>query len=124
MEPEGEVIELLNDYKLVANIGEEHGVKKTHRYIVYALSEEIIDPNTNTSLGQIEYEKAIVKPTNIMPEMSVMESAEKTQSPLQNQMTAFTGSKKKLAYDVNFEHGDDEVKRGDAIKFHKEIKTD
>lgn len=121
MKLKGKVVSLVDEYSLIANIGEEDGVKKNHRYIVYTLSDEIKDPDTGDSLGQIEYKKAIVQPAEIQDKMTIMESAERTQSLLQTQLSPVTGSQKRLANNANFEFADDEVKEGDLIKYHDEV---
>lgn len=124
MKPEGEVIQIVTEYELIANIGEKDGVKENHRYQVYTLSDEIEDPESGESLGKIEYTKALVRPTKIKEKMSVMESAETTPSPLQAQLTPFTGSQKKLTDRPNFSYADDEVKEGDLVKFYDEVEEE
>lgn len=121
MKPQGKVATIVDEYSFIANIGKEDGVEENHRYIVYTLSDEIEDPDSGEVLGQIEYKKAIVKPAEIKEKMTVMESAERSQSILQTQLSPMTGSQKKLTKNADFDFADDEVKKGDLIKFHEEV---
>jgi hypothetical protein len=121
MKPEGKVVSLMDEYTLIANIGEDDGVEEEDRYVVYTLSDEIEDPDTGESLGRIEYTKALVRPVHIKDNMSIMRSDESTKSPLQTQLMPLTGSTKKLADKANFQYADDEVKEGDLIRFDEQV---
>ncbi|MBZ6496856.1 hypothetical protein [Natrinema longum] len=120
---EGAVAEVINEYRVVTNIGAKDGVEESHRYLIYSLSEPITDPETGDELGQIEYKKSIVHPVEIHDGYSIMESDESTPSIFDTQlspMTAMTGSKKKLTSDPEFKHGDKDVEIGDPIKFYED----
>lgn len=44
-----------DDYNVVINRGSRDGIKKGQRFLIYNLSEEeILDPETNESLGKLE----------------------------------------------------------------------
>ena len=57
------VVKILDDYKLAINAGAKDQISLGQKFLIYSLSdEEIIDPDTNQSLGYLE----IVKGTGIV----------------------------------------------------------
>ncbi len=48
------VVKIIDDYKIVINKGSESGVKMNQTFLIYRLAEEIIDPETNENLGNLE----------------------------------------------------------------------
>lgn len=48
------VAKVINDRTIVINRGSEDNVKKGDIFLIFALGEEIIDPETNESLGKLE----------------------------------------------------------------------
>lgn len=50
----GKVIHVLDDYHIVINRGSQDNVTKNQRFLVYRLGEELIDPETGDSLGNLE----------------------------------------------------------------------
>ena len=70
----GKVIKILNDYKLVINKGSNDGVVMTHRFLIYHLDEEIIDPDTQESLGRLEIVCGEGKPEHIQERMTTIVS--------------------------------------------------
>jgi len=54
MTNEGKVIRVLNPYEVVVNLGSNDGVTEGTRFLVYALGEEIVDPETREPLGRLE----------------------------------------------------------------------
>lgn len=70
----GKVIKILNDYKLVINKGSNDGVAMTHRFLIYHLDEEIIDPDTQESLGRLEIVCGEGKPEHIQERMTTIVS--------------------------------------------------
>lgn len=50
----GKVICVLDDYHIVINRGSKDNVTKNQRFLVYRLGEELIDPETGDSLGNLE----------------------------------------------------------------------
>lgn len=77
MEKQLKVASILDDYKVVLNAGFNSSIKVGQRYLVYALSdEEIIDPDTNESLGFLEIVKGTGKVTHVQEKMCTLESDE------------------------------------------------
>lgn len=48
------VSEIINDTTLVINRGSNDGVKRHDGFVIYRKGKEIIDPETNKSLGELE----------------------------------------------------------------------
>ena len=72
------VVYVLNDgMKVVINRGIEQGVKVGDRYLIYALGEEMIDPETEESLGRLEVVKGRGKVVHVQEKMATVESIEK-----------------------------------------------
>lgn len=69
------VANIINEYKLVINRGNEHNIRLGQRFLIYSLSdEEIIDPITNEPLGYLEIVKGTGKVINVQERISVIES--------------------------------------------------
>jgi hypothetical protein len=70
------VVQILNDdYKIVINAGDNKGIKKGQRFLVYALSDhEIFDPDTQKSLGFLEIVKGTGKVIHVQEKMATIES--------------------------------------------------
>lgn len=82
------VAKVLDEYRLVINRGEEHGIKRGQRVLVYKPSEEIFDPETGKSLGVLELVKGTGKVIHVQPEMSTIESdATKEERTIQHRKT-------------------------------------
>jgi len=60
--------------KVILNVGSDDGVSKGDLYLVYALGEEIFDPDSGESLGQIEILKGRGKVTHVQRKMCTLES--------------------------------------------------
>lgn len=48
------VADVVNQYKLVINKGSTGGIKQDQRFLVYTIGEEIFDPDTKESLGNLD----------------------------------------------------------------------
>lgn len=69
------VVNVIDDYKLVLNIGSDDGAKEGQKYLIYEVgTEEIFDPDTNESLGFLELVKGTGIITHVQPKMSTIES--------------------------------------------------
>lgn len=112
----GKVADVVDEYKVVTNIGSDDGVKRSHRYVIYTESDPIEDPDTGEELGKIEYELAEVRPIEIDENKSIMKTDEKV-GGFTVAIPDFKPSPKKLTSNPEFKHGDDNVSVGDKIKF-------
>lgn len=69
------VASIINDYKLVLNVGRKHNVEKGFRFSVYSISEsDIIDPDTKKSLGKLELPLGTGKVISVQENMCIIES--------------------------------------------------
>lgn len=69
-------------YQLVINRGSDDGVEIGDRYIVFGLSgEEIFDPDTGDSLGNLELVRGRGVVVHVQPKMSTIESTEHKVKP-------------------------------------------
>lgn len=117
MDIEGKVAATVNEYRIVVNIGSDHGVKKSHRYGVYTESEPVIDPDTGDELGRIEHKIAEVKPDVIHENYSEMVTDE-TEGGYGSLMAGqLTPQPKKLTNSPDFKEGKREVQKGHKVKF-------
>lgn len=70
----GRVAKVINDSKVVANRGTNNGIAVGRRAILYSIGEEIIDPETQKSLGKLEMPKGTGTVTSVQPTMCIIES--------------------------------------------------
>ncbi len=69
------IVKVLDDYTVVMNAGSNQGIVEGQRYLIFELSdEEIIDPDTNKSLGFLEIVKGTGIVTHVQDNMSTLES--------------------------------------------------
>lgn len=54
----GRVVKLLGDGQLLINVGLDAGVKVGDGFVIFELGDEIVDPDSGQSLGQLERVKA------------------------------------------------------------------
>ncbi|MDO5362865.1 MAG: hypothetical protein Q4F03_09500 [Eubacteriales bacterium] len=75
MDKQPKIVSIIDDYKVVINIGESDGAKLNQRYLLYAQStEEIIDPDTGESLGFLEIVKGTGTLVHVQDKLSTLES--------------------------------------------------
>ncbi len=70
----GKIIKILDNKRVIVNLGYNDSVKKDMRFIIYAEGEDIKDPETNKFLGKREIVKHKIKATHIQENFSIMES--------------------------------------------------
>lgn len=80
----GKVVRILDDKKVIVDLGSDDKVKEGMKFVIYEQSEEIFDPDTGDSLGIIDIIKHRLKVVNVMEKMSIMESDEYTKEPIYN----------------------------------------
>lgn len=68
------VAKVRDDYTLVLNKGSNDGIKPGQRFLIYSMGEEIIDPDTQKSLGQLEIVKGTGKVTHLQPTIATIQS--------------------------------------------------
>lgn len=72
----GKVAKIIDEYRVVLNIGYDKNVEEGMRFIIYELGDEIKDPDTDESLGNYENVKAKVRIVNVSEKFSTAESDE------------------------------------------------
>lgn len=68
------VAKVLTEFRLIINRGAQEGVKEGMTYLIYEMGEEIIDPETDLSLGNLEITKGQGRVINVQPKMATIES--------------------------------------------------
>ncbi len=68
------VAEIINRYKLVINKGSSSGIKKEQRFLVYKIGEEIFDPDTKESLGNLDIVRGTGRVVHLQDSMATIES--------------------------------------------------
>jgi len=72
------VIKVIDYYeKVVINRGAEHGIKEGQRFLIYALDEELLDPDTGESLGRLELVRGTGKVIHVQEKISTIQSDKK-----------------------------------------------
>jgi hypothetical protein len=70
------VVEIINEYRVVINRGKLDGIQLGQPFLIYILSsKEIIDPETQDSLGYLEIVKGRGKVVHIQERMATIESS-------------------------------------------------
>ncbi|MCL2254293.1 MAG: hypothetical protein FWC09_07590 [Lachnospiraceae bacterium] len=72
MNETAKVIKILNNYEVVINKGYETGIQTGHEFLVYLLGEELIDLDTNESLGHLEILCGKAEIKHIQPKMTTL----------------------------------------------------
>ena len=73
---EGRIAQIIDDHRIVINKGHEHGVRVGQRFLILAIGDEIFDPETDESLGQVEVVKGRGKVTHVQEKMSTLQTTE------------------------------------------------
>ena len=77
MENKIKVASIIDNKTIVINRGNNGGIKKGDRFIIYHEGDEIFDPDTNESLGKVEIISGIGKIINVQEKISTLLSDEK-----------------------------------------------
>lgn len=69
------VAEVLSTSQIVLNVGKNEGVQNGYEFIVYGLSDkEIIDPETNKSLGYLELYRGVGRVIYVHDTMCILQA--------------------------------------------------
>jgi len=68
------VAEVIDRYKLVINKGLNAGIKKEQRFLVYIIGDEIFDPDTKESLGNLDIIRGTGRVVHLQDSMATIES--------------------------------------------------
>ena len=86
------IARILSPTRIVINRGSEHGIKKEQKMLVYSLEgEEVKDPNTGESLGNLETYKGTGKIISVQEKTSILESDRNKSSTIALSSIIITG---------------------------------
>lgn len=74
------VAKVVDEFTVIINKGLTDGVKEGYRFLIYGIGEEILDPETNQSLGNLELVRGIGTVTHTQEKMATIKST-KTKNP-------------------------------------------
>lgn len=72
------VAKIIDEYKVVLNVGKVDGAEIGMRFLIYSLGEEITDPSNGQFLGTLEIVKGKVLVTHLQEKMCTAEAVKKT----------------------------------------------
>lgn len=108
----GKVINVIDKYRIVVNIGSLDGVTNDNRFLVYRLGDELFDPDTRESLGVLEIVCGEGTPEHIQERMTTLRTAKRkvTKSKTIVKRGPFFGDTEETydpeTYDVPFDNVD------------------
>ena len=70
-----------DEYNVAINRGSVHGVKVGDTYLIYAIGPDIIDPETDESLGPLEVVRGRAVVRHVQEKISTLESIEFDERP-------------------------------------------
>ncbi len=68
----GKIIRILDEQRILVNVGFEQGVQPGDYYHVLMIGDEIIDPDSNEPLGELQLVKAEVEAVHVLEKMTLM----------------------------------------------------
>jgi hypothetical protein len=75
------VAHVIDEFKVVVNRGSDQGVKVGDTYLIYAIGPELIDPETNESLGPLEVVRGRAIVRHVQGKVSTLETIEFDETP-------------------------------------------
>lgn len=76
----GAVVKIIDEFRVVINRGSEHGISVGDRFLIYHIDqEELIDPETNTHLGNLEIVRGTGKASHVQEKITTIFSDRKSQ---------------------------------------------
>lgn len=75
------VVHIIDEYKIVINRGSDQGVNVGDTYLVYAIGPDLIDPETNESLGSLEIVRGRAIVQHVQEKVATLETIEFHERP-------------------------------------------
>lgn len=97
------VAKVIDAYRVVINRGSRDDINLGDRFIVFKIGEEICDPDTNESLGNIEIIKGKGKVVHLQEKMSTLENYE-TERVKRHMPRGLFGASWALGYDAEYDN--------------------
>lgn len=72
----GRVVKVSSQTEVVINLGAQNGLRQGQEVLIYAIGEELFDPETKESLGQLELVKGRGRVTHLQPRLATVENTE------------------------------------------------
>lgn len=94
---EGKVVKVLdarqdgNAYSVVVNVGQKDGVKPGAEFVIYALGEELADPDTQESLGRLEIVRGRARVEHLQESMATLRTSLTRQTRYETNYLAASG---------------------------------
>ena len=73
---EAKVVDVIDEFRVVINKGGSDGVSLGDRFLIYQIGDELFDPDTNESLGQLEIVRGQGRASHVQERMSTVTSIE------------------------------------------------
>ncbi len=124
MENNIKVVKIIDSYSIVINVGSDKDFKLGDELEIFEKGEVVIDPDTGESLGTLDYIKARVKITTILPKMSICKDIRQVNN-MAKALANFSTFNIKEAQTLNvdsldisggFENVDKKIKIGDFVR--------
>jgi hypothetical protein len=74
------VVQVLDEYKIVINKGIDDEVEEGDNYLIFALGDEIVDPETKENLGRLEVVRGKARVIHVQERLSTLKSTDRTDS--------------------------------------------
>ena len=75
------VVDVIDQENVVINVGANGDIKRGDRFIIYGVGKEIIDPDSNESLGHLELVRGEGIVVHVQEKMCIVRSDEYTSEP-------------------------------------------
>ncbi len=75
----GKVAHIVDETRVILNIGEKQGVKLNQIFLIYQEGDEVFDPDTKESLGKVELPKGRVVVEHVQEKMAIAATEKKAQ---------------------------------------------
>ncbi len=86
----GKVVKIIDEYTIVTNIGRNLDIKIGQEFKIISIGDEILDPDSNEVLGNLEIFKGVVKVSYLQEKMSTMTSSRYYKEPDIKEVRKFT----------------------------------
>lgn len=124
------VVKIVDPYRIVINVGSEHGLTISDKVAVYAEGQPVVDPETKQVLGTLDRIKAYLNVEFVYDKMSLCINAKtKLSTSWASLATAaldLTGDRAREPMDVDpkaitggWETGDTTIRIGDPVRIVK-----
>lgn len=110
----GKVVDVIDPSRVAINRGNLHGVRTGQKFLIYAIGQELTDPDTNESLGRLEIVRGTGVVTHVQERIATITSDRKRQRRVHTRMSMlhYGDSDETITEEVPF----DDPERGDHAR--------